>query len=94
MFEVYEYNNYTRLYFGNGRSGLLKSKCLIANVDNEIVLEDEKILHLTIAKLLHSRNLYHFMMILILILACQSRMLLILPQFWLPILMMMSQIHL
>lgn len=30
MFEVYEYNNYTRRYSGKGRSGLLQSKCLIA----------------------------------------------------------------
>lgn len=43
VFEVYEYDSLSRCYSSNGRSGFLKAKCLIANVNNEISLENEKI---------------------------------------------------
>ena len=43
MFNVYEYDSQSKCYRVNGRSGLLKTRCLIANVNNEVVLENEKI---------------------------------------------------
>ena len=43
MFEVYEYDSLSRCYSSNGRSGFLKVKCLIANVNNEVSLDNDKI---------------------------------------------------
>ena len=43
MFNVYEYNSLSKCYSVNRRSGLLKTKCLIANINNDVLLENEKI---------------------------------------------------
>ena len=43
MFDVYEYNSLSKCYNVNRRSGLLKTKCLNANINNDVLLENEKI---------------------------------------------------
>ena len=37
MFDVYEYDSQSKCYKVNGQSGLLQTRCLIANVNNEVV---------------------------------------------------------
>lgn len=42
MFDVYKYDHLARCYTTNGQSGLLKAKCLIANINNDISLENDR----------------------------------------------------